>query len=181
MRTWHMILIVVLTIFMGSQLALVKPSLTPTPLPHGSCTDLDEYVDDVIAGSFYDLPVEDQKLIEEVLIDEDFNPTITRPSKLRRISEAFDEWAGNLEETDSDDIPYAARGYHKFLIDSISLISAATNAIASNGPLADLGFDDEAESLLIRREEINSAGHALCGNAWSVLEGRIEIPPDDRD
>lgn len=168
--------IMILLAFVPISAAAQTPVATPVIL-HPSCEELPEYVDEVIGGTLRSLPDDSQKVIRP-FIESNQDLTMMRPSELRQLSEAFDRWAGELEDVDPDDVPHVAREYHETLIEHISLVSAVSNSVATSGVFALFAYADAGEKLEQSWDEIRMTGRSMCGNAWEVLDDDFNVSDD---
>lgn len=148
-----------------------------TPQAHPSCADLDAYVEDVVYGTFRDLSEKDQEVIREFVAGE-LDPMEERPSRLRAASDAFDHWASALDDIDPRDVPLVAEDYHAQAVKNLSVLSTLLNAIATSGPMAAIGYADQAEAFPAEWDAISDEGQKVCGDAWSVLGDELMIPPE---
>lgn len=174
-RVSHIALIVIVALLIGAPGASAMATPSATPAAHPSCADLESYVSDVLIPTFTDTPIEDQRVIWDVLIGSD-DFTMMRPNKLRDASAAFDRWAVNLEESDPDDIPVVAQDFHDGMTQYVGTMASVTNAIANNGPVALFGYAELADEIPALWEQIHEDGRGACGDAWDVMQAGEPIP-----
>ena len=143
--------------------------VTAAPTDWG-CDDLEEYKEDTIADSLMALPTEHFETLEYVF-SPGFDIMNARPSQLISASQAFDAWATELETIDEDDVPAAAVPMHEALIDTVSLMSSITNALATGGPFAVMAYEDSIDAITGQQAHAEEFGYQHCGAQWVDVFG----------
>lgn len=153
-------------------LILAAPSAASAPRQHQTtdrweCSEIDDY-----RQAVYEAMPTDNRAMMKVFDAEDV--TTLRPSVLRDAAEQFDEWAGNLEDMPSREIPKAMREYHDAFTINMGLLAIVLTAMSQGNMFGILPYVDTIEQARIDLDNASYSASVRCPNDWEYESSEPE-------
>jgi hypothetical protein len=143
-------------------------ALTTIPVAAGAdpyeCDDLDNYQETL----FEAIDRDDLETVTEIL---DQELETVRPSEMREASRIMDDWATEIEDIPSREVPRVAQDYHEAFLDYLSVASSMMNSMASGGVFGALAYDEAMTKITTDLEAANQYGESKCGEDWPFEGG----------
>jgi hypothetical protein len=151
-------------IMMSALIPLGFTASTASAARNWECDELTEYTE-IASGAMPD----DNRGFElfEEFADSDDALESMRPFEIRYLSEFLDDWAENLDETKTRDVPRAAREFHKAFVQTLSMWAGLTYDVSSGEDFLEALWDNDIDQAYWAYERADKLGFERCGQVWN--------------